>query len=173
MTNIYHKYHSTTRNYSKNVKICFKECASSVQVKFKLYCTSRIQINHLLHRITIIKHIIKRLVQITHCFEPFHIYFFFSVCAECREEMYPCSRMYSVHRPMKKCIGGFCLYSLQRMYVINNEICTRTVCPQDEYLKAELCRERSGWPRRIERSSNQRRRCRSRRGNPDTWANKV
>ncbi|KAJ0066540.1 hypothetical protein NL108_014544, partial [Boleophthalmus pectinirostris] len=24
---------------------------------------------------------------------------------------------------------------LQRMYVINNEICTRTVCPQDEYLK--------------------------------------
>ncbi|XP_055083749.1 microfibril associated protein 5 [Periophthalmus magnuspinnatus] len=96
-----------------------------------------------------------------------------TLSSDCREEMYPCTRMYSVHGPTRKCIGGFCLYSLQRMYVINKEICTRTVCSQDEYMKAELCRERSGWPRRIERSSNQRRRCRSRRGNPDTWANKV
>ncbi|CAL9705599.1 unnamed protein product [Knipowitschia caucasica] len=96
-----------------------------------------------------------------------------SLPSDCREEMYPCTRMYSVHRPAKKCIGGFCLYSLSRMYVINNEICTRTVCAQDEYMKAELCRERSGWPRRIQRSANQRRRCRSRRGNPNTWENKV
>lgn len=96
-----------------------------------------------------------------------------SLPSNCREEMYPCTRMYSVHRPTKRCIGGFCLYSLPRMYVINNEICMRTVCPQDEYLKAELCRELSGWPKRIERSSNQRRRCRSRRGNPNTWANKA
>ncbi|CAL1587833.1 unnamed protein product [Knipowitschia caucasica] len=56
-------------------------------------------------------------------------------------------------------------FSLSRMYVINNEICTRTVCAQDEHMKAELCRERSGWPRRIQRSANQKRRCRSRRGN--------
>ncbi|KAM9851714.1 microfibril associated protein 5 [Aulostomus maculatus] len=88
--------------------------------------------------------------------------------ANCREEMYPCTRMYSVHRPMKKCIGALCLYSLPRVYVINNEICMRTVCDQDEYLKAELCRELSGWPRRVERSSY-RKRCRNRRGN---WANK-
>ncbi|XP_029958762.1 microfibril associated protein 5 [Salarias fasciatus] len=91
---------------------------------------------------------------------------------DCREEMYPCTRMYSVHRPMKRCIGGICLYSLPRVYVINNEICVRTVCQQDEYLKAELCRELSGWPRRIERSTY-RKRCRSRRGNPKTWENKA
>ncbi|KAL6109346.1 mfap5 [Pungitius sinensis] len=92
--------------------------------------------------------------------------------ASCREEMYPCTRMYSVHRPIKRCIGALCLYSLSRVYVINNEICVRTVCQQDEYLKAELCRELSGWPRRIERSSN-RKRCLNRRGNPKTWANEA
>ncbi|XP_077455222.1 microfibril associated protein 5 [Stigmatopora argus] len=90
----------------------------------------------------------------------------------CREEMYPCTRMYSVHRPIKRCIGGRCIYSLPRVYVINNEICTRTVCQQEEYLKAELCRELSGWPRRLARSSNGKR-CRNRRGNPTTWANKA
>lgn len=37
---------------------------------------------------------------------------------------------------------------------------------------AELCRELSGWPRRFERSTN-RKRCRSRRSNPKTWANKA
>ncbi|XP_077431728.1 microfibril associated protein 5 [Vanacampus margaritifer] len=92
--------------------------------------------------------------------------------ANCREEMYPCTRMYSVHRPIKRCVGGRCIYSLPRVYVINNEICTRTVCQHEEYLKAELCREQSGWPRRIARSSN-RKRCRNRRGNPKTWANKA
>ncbi|XP_029360003.1 microfibril associated protein 5 [Echeneis naucrates] len=94
-----------------------------------------------------------------------------SLPANCREEMYPCTRMYSVHKPIKRCIGGLCFYSLPRVYVINKEICMRTVCQQDEYLKAELCRELSGWPRRFERSSN-RKRCRSRRSNPKTWANK-
>ncbi|XP_041649464.1 microfibril associated protein 5 [Cheilinus undulatus] len=92
--------------------------------------------------------------------------------ANCREEMYPCTRMYSVHRPIKRCIGAICIYSLPRVYVINNEICMRTVCPQDEYLKAELCRELSGWPRRVERSTH-RKRCRNRRSNPKTWANKA
>uniref|UniRef100_A0A3B4AMJ1 Uncharacterized protein n=1 Tax=Periophthalmus magnuspinnatus TaxID=409849 RepID=A0A3B4AMJ1_9GOBI len=68
-----------------------------------------------------------------------------SLCADCREEMYPCTRMYSVHGPTRKCIGGFCLYSLQRMYVINKEICTRTVCSQDEYMKGQplvLCKKK-------------------------------
>uniref|UniRef100_A0A3P9CIT4 Microfibril associated protein 5 n=1 Tax=Maylandia zebra TaxID=106582 RepID=A0A3P9CIT4_9CICH len=91
---------------------------------------------------------------------------------KCREETYPCTRMYSVHKPIKRCIGSLCLYSLPRVYVINKEICVRTVCREDEYLKAELCRELSGWPRRIQRSSNSKR-CRNRRGNPQTWANKA
>ncbi|XP_014840409.1 PREDICTED: microfibrillar-associated protein 2-like isoform X2 [Poecilia mexicana] len=92
--------------------------------------------------------------------------------SHCREEMYPCTRMYSVHRPIKTCLGRLCLYSLPRVYVINNEICVRTVCQQDEYLKAELCRELSGWPRRIARSSSGKR-CRSRRNKPKTWANQA
>lgn len=32
------------------------------------------------------------------------------VCADCREEMYPCTRMYSVHRPTKQCVGAMCFY---------------------------------------------------------------
>ncbi|KAM8846597.1 microfibril associated protein 5 [Synchiropus splendidus] len=91
---------------------------------------------------------------------------------KCRDEMYACTRMYSVHRPTKRCVGALCLYSLSRVYVINNEICTRIVCEQDEYMKAELCRELSGWPRRIERSTH-RKLCRNRRGNPKSWANKA
>nr|XP_057913226.1 microfibril associated protein 5 isoform X1 [Doryrhamphus excisus] len=60
--------------------------------------------------------------------------------ANCREEMYPCTRMYSLHRPIKRCVGGLCLYSLPRVYVINNEICTRTVCQHEEDLKGEPAR---------------------------------
>ncbi|KAF6735162.1 Microfibrillar-associated protein 2 [Oryzias melastigma] len=30
--------------------------------------------------------------------------------SNCREEMYPCTRMYSVHRPVKTCVGYLCLY---------------------------------------------------------------
>ncbi|NP_001373339.1 microfibril associated protein 5 isoform X1 [Danio rerio] len=88
---------------------------------------------------------------------------------DCREETYPCTRMYSVHRPIKRCIHSLCLYSLPRVYVINKEICVRTVCLQDEILMAEICREKSGWPKRQKRTT--RRRCR--RGNPKTWANKA
>ncbi|TNN02649.1 hypothetical protein fugu_010136 [Takifugu bimaculatus] len=58
-----------------------------------------------------------------------------TVPPNCREEMYPCTRMYSVHRPIKQCVGAMCFYSLPRVYVINKEICMRTVCPQDEYRK--------------------------------------
>ncbi|KAG7237609.1 hypothetical protein INR49_032055 [Caranx melampygus] len=64
-------------------------------------------------------------------------YISLSVSSDCREEMYPCTRMYSVHRPIKRCIGHLCFYSLPRVYVINKEICMRTVCQQDEYLKGE------------------------------------
>uniref|UniRef100_A0A3Q3XG60 Uncharacterized protein n=1 Tax=Mola mola TaxID=94237 RepID=A0A3Q3XG60_MOLML len=86
----------------------------------------------------------------------------------CREEKYTCTRMYSVHRPIKQCVGSLCFY-IPRVYVINKEVCIRKVCQQDEYQK-ELCREFSGWPRRVERSSNKKP-CRSRLGNTKTWAN--
>ncbi|KAG7469309.1 hypothetical protein MATL_G00127650 [Megalops atlanticus] len=86
---------------------------------------------------------------------------------DCREETYPCTRMYSVHRPIKRCIHSLCLYSIPRVYVINKEICVRTVCQQEEILKAELCREKSGWPKRLQRSTKKR--CRL--GNPQTWKN--
>ncbi|KAK2903164.1 hypothetical protein QQF64_009922 [Cirrhinus molitorella] len=88
---------------------------------------------------------------------------------DCREETYPCTRMYSVHRPIKRCIQSLCLYSLPRVYVINKEICVRTVCQQDEILMAELCREKSGWPKRQKRTTK--RLCR--RENLKTWANRA
>ncbi|XP_028666015.1 microfibril associated protein 5 [Erpetoichthys calabaricus] len=72
---------------------------------------------------------------------------------DCREEQYPCTRMYSVHYPLKQCIHTLCFYSLRRMYVVNKEICSRVVCLQDDFLKAELCREKAGWPRRMQRSA--------------------
>ncbi|KAL4616731.1 microfibrillar-associated protein 2-like [Arapaima gigas] len=87
---------------------------------------------------------------------------------DCREETYPCTRMYSVHQPIKRCIHSLCLYSIPRVYVINKEICVRTVCQQEEILKAELCRERSGWPKRLQRSTKNR----CRRQSSKTWANK-
>ncbi|XP_016321868.1 microfibrillar-associated protein 2-like [Sinocyclocheilus anshuiensis] len=88
---------------------------------------------------------------------------------DCREETYPCTRMYSVHRPIKRCIHSLCLYSLPRVYVINKEICVRTVCQQDEILMAELCREKSGWPKRQKRTTLKR----CLRANPKTWANRA
>ncbi|KAB5587038.1 hypothetical protein PHYPO_G00008320 [Pangasianodon hypophthalmus] len=72
---------------------------------------------------------------------------------DCREETYPCTRMYSVHQPRKTCLKSMCIYSLRRIYVINKELCVKTVCPQEELLKAELCREKSGWPKRLQRST--------------------
>ncbi|KAM5127418.1 microfibrillar-associated protein 2 [Mantella aurantiaca] len=61
---------------------------------------------------------------------------------DCREEQYPCTRLYSVHKPCKQCLQGICLYSLRRMYVINKEICSRMVCQHDELLRADLCRDK-------------------------------
>uniref|UniRef100_A0A669E4K3 Uncharacterized protein n=1 Tax=Oreochromis niloticus TaxID=8128 RepID=A0A669E4K3_ORENI len=87
------------------------------------------------------------------------------------EHSYPVSLYQYIH-PHNVHVLSWCSRSLPRVYVINKEICVRTVCREDEYLKAELCRELSGWPRRIQRSSNSKR-CRNRRGNPQTWANKA
>ncbi|MBN3322654.1 MFAP5 protein, partial [Atractosteus spatula] len=71
---------------------------------------------------------------------------------DCREETYPCTRMYSVHRPTKRCIHSICIYSYPRVYIINKEICVRIVCQEEEALKADLCRVRAGYPRRLQRS---------------------
>ncbi|XP_076857868.1 microfibrillar-associated protein 2 [Brachyhypopomus gauderio] len=60
---------------------------------------------------------------------------------DCREEQYPCTRLYSVHQPCKQCLNEICFYSLRRMYVINKEICVRTVCAHEELLRADLCRD--------------------------------
>ncbi|XP_053083141.1 microfibrillar-associated protein 2 [Pangasianodon hypophthalmus] len=60
---------------------------------------------------------------------------------DCREEKYPCTRLYSVHQPCKQCLNNMCFYSLRRVYVINKEICERTVCAHEELIKADLCRD--------------------------------
>ncbi|XP_077459201.1 microfibrillar-associated protein 2 isoform X1 [Stigmatopora argus] len=54
---------------------------------------------------------------------------------DCREEQYPCTRLYSVHKPCKQCLNSLCFYSLRRVYVINREVCVRTVCAHEELLK--------------------------------------
>merc|ERR1712002_721658 len=59
---------------------------------------------------------------------------------DCREEQYPCTRLYSVHKPCKQCLNSLCFYSLRRVYVINKEVCVRTVCAHEELLRADLCR---------------------------------
>ncbi|KAM7116117.1 microfibrillar-associated protein 5 isoform 4-T5 [Molossus nigricans] len=72
---------------------------------------------------------------------------------ECRDEKFACTRLYSVHRPVKQCVHQLCFTSLRRMYIINNEICSRLVCKEHEAMKDELCRQMAGLPpRRLRRS---------------------
>ncbi|XP_010589159.1 microfibrillar-associated protein 5 isoform X3 [Loxodonta africana] len=73
---------------------------------------------------------------------------------ECRDEKFPCTRLYSVHQPVKQCIHQLCFTSLRRMYIINNEICSRLVCKEHEAMKDELCRQMAGLPPRRLRRSN-------------------
>ncbi|XP_012587709.1 PREDICTED: microfibrillar-associated protein 5 isoform X3 [Condylura cristata] len=75
--------------------------------------------------------------------------------AECRDEKFACTRLYSVHRPIKQCIHHqLCFTSLRRMYIINNEICSRLVCKEHEAMKDEICRQMAGLPPRRLRRSN-------------------
>lgn len=60
---------------------------------------------------------------------------------DCREEQYPCTRLYSIHKPCKQCLNSLCFYSLRRVYVVNKEVCVRTVCAHEELLRADLCRD--------------------------------
>ncbi|KFO22056.1 Microfibrillar-associated protein 5 [Fukomys damarensis] len=72
---------------------------------------------------------------------------------ECRDEKFTCTRLYSVHRPIKQCAHQVCFTSLRRTYIINKEICSRLVCKEHEAMKDELCRQRAGLPpRRLRRS---------------------
>uniref|UniRef100_A0A667GKC9 Microfibril associated protein 5 n=1 Tax=Lynx canadensis TaxID=61383 RepID=A0A667GKC9_LYNCA len=73
---------------------------------------------------------------------------------DCRDEKFACTRLYSVHRPVKQCIHQLCFTSLRRMYIINNEICSRLVCKEHEVMKDELCRQMAGLPPRRLRRSN-------------------
>uniref|UniRef100_A0A8C7TBD8 Microfibril associated protein 2 n=1 Tax=Oncorhynchus mykiss TaxID=8022 RepID=A0A8C7TBD8_ONCMY len=61
--------------------------------------------------------------------------------SDCREEQYPCTRLYSIHKPCKQCLNSLCFYSLRRVYVINKEVCVRTVCAHEELLRADMCRD--------------------------------
>ncbi|XP_005365224.1 microfibrillar-associated protein 5 [Microtus ochrogaster] len=77
-----------------------------------------------------------------------------SVTKKCRDEKFACTRLYSVHRPVKQCVHQVCFTSLRRMYIINNEICSRLVCKEHEAMKDELCRQMAGLPPRRLRRSN-------------------
>ncbi|XP_044275259.1 microfibrillar-associated protein 5 [Varanus komodoensis] len=72
---------------------------------------------------------------------------------ECHEEQFPCTRLYSVHKPVKQCISYLCVTSVRRTYMINKEICSRIVCKEDEAMQDEICRQLAGLPpRRLRRS---------------------
>ncbi|XP_055136759.1 microfibrillar-associated protein 5 isoform X2 [Symphalangus syndactylus] len=73
---------------------------------------------------------------------------------ECWDEKFTCTRLYSVHRPVKQCIHQVCFTSLRRMYIVNKEICSRLVCKEHEAMKDELCRQMAGLPPRRLRRSN-------------------
>ncbi|XP_063150600.1 microfibrillar-associated protein 5 isoform X2 [Candoia aspera] len=76
---------------------------------------------------------------------------------ECREEQFPCTRLYSVLKPMKQCISYLCVTSVRRAYMINKEICFRIVCKEDEAMQEEICRQMAGLPpRRLRRSGEPR-----------------
>ncbi|KAM3677463.1 microfibrillar-associated protein 5 [Ammospiza maritima maritima] len=73
--------------------------------------------------------------------------------SDCREEKFPCTRLYSVHKPVKQCISYLCVTSVRRMYVINKEVCTRIICKENEVMQDEICRQLAGLPpRRLRRS---------------------
>ncbi|XP_069099101.1 microfibrillar-associated protein 5 isoform X2 [Pleurodeles waltl] len=76
-----------------------------------------------------------------------------SLAEDCREVQYPCTRIYSVLRPVKQCLGQVCVSSNRRVYMLNNEICSRTMCKEDEVMQEERCRQKMGLPpRRTTRS---------------------
>ncbi|XP_071618278.1 microfibrillar-associated protein 5 [Heliangelus exortis] len=75
--------------------------------------------------------------------------------SDCREEKFPCTRLYSVHKPVKQCISYLCVTSVRRMYIINKEVCSRIICKENEVMQDEICRQLAGLPSRRLRRSGQ------------------
>ncbi|KAM9324560.1 microfibrillar-associated protein 5 [Gastrophryne carolinensis] len=67
---------------------------------------------------------------------------------DCKEVKYPCTRVYSVQKPVKQCISYLCVTSVRRVYMVNKEICTRIMCKEDEIIQDEKCRQQAGLPPR-------------------------
>nr|XP_025971305.1 microfibrillar-associated protein 5 [Dromaius novaehollandiae]XP_025971306.1 microfibrillar-associated protein 5 [Dromaius novaehollandiae] len=78
-----------------------------------------------------------------------------TTASDCREEQFPCTRLYSVHKPVKQCISYLCVTSVRRMYIINKEVCSRIVCKENEVMQDEICRQLAGLPSRRLRRSGQ------------------
>ncbi|KAG9469741.1 microfibrillar-associated protein 5 [Eleutherodactylus coqui] len=67
---------------------------------------------------------------------------------DCKEVKYPCTRVYSVQKPVKQCISYLCVTSVRRVYMVNKEICTKVMCKEDEIIQEEKCRQLAGLPPR-------------------------
>ncbi|XP_053306341.1 microfibrillar-associated protein 5 [Spea bombifrons] len=67
---------------------------------------------------------------------------------DCREVQYPCTRVYSVQKPVKQCLSYLCVTSVRRVYMLNKEICTRLMCKEHEVILDEKCRQKAGLPPR-------------------------
>ncbi|KAM4704396.1 microfibrillar-associated protein 5 [Rhinophrynus dorsalis] len=67
---------------------------------------------------------------------------------DCKEVAYPCTRVYSVQKPVKQCISYLCVTSVRRVYMLNKEICKRVMCKEDEIIQDEKCRLLAGLPPR-------------------------
>ncbi|XP_069834942.1 microfibrillar-associated protein 5 [Dendropsophus ebraccatus] len=67
---------------------------------------------------------------------------------DCKEVQYPCTRVYSVQKPVKQCISYLCVTSVRRVYMVNKEICKKIMCKEDEIIQDEKCRQLAGLPPR-------------------------
>ncbi|XP_040217670.1 microfibrillar-associated protein 5-like [Rana temporaria] len=67
---------------------------------------------------------------------------------DCKEVEYPCTRVYSVQKPVKQCISYLCVTSVRRVYMVNKEICKRLMCKEHEVMEDEKCRQLAGLPPR-------------------------
>ncbi|XP_015268096.1 PREDICTED: microfibrillar-associated protein 2 [Gekko japonicus] len=59
---------------------------------------------------------------------------------DCQEEQYPCTRLYSVHKPCKQCLNELCFYSLRSLQQGSQELCLGG--GHEELLRADLCRDK-------------------------------
>lgn len=43
----------------------------------------------------------------------------FGTVSDCREEQYPCTRLYSVHKPCKQCLNSLCFYRWDNNHILS------------------------------------------------------